>query len=345
MKNTTLRTHTFYVKGMHCPSCVVLTEDKLTEVAAVHSAKATLAELSVTVTGDFGDTDIQQLAENLSQPLIPHGYSLQLTKPKITIRWEDFTFALPLALCAIVLFIALQKLGIVNLVNTTGNVHYGTAFLIGIIASLSTCMAVIGGLVLSMSASYSKTGQRTVPQLLFHVGRLVSFFVLGGVIGVLGKNVELNTTGIFILDGIIGIVLLILGVNLLSIFPWMQRWQIALPKGLSQRLLGVQKLNSTITPALVGAITFFLPCGFTQSMQIYALSTGSFTTGALTMLSFALGTLPVLAVISFSSFSIRKPTTQSIFFKTAGLVVIFFAIFNLLSGLVVLGVIPPILNI
>jgi len=344
MENTTIRTHTFYVKGMHCPSCVVLTEDKLTEVTNVHGAKATLSELSVTVTGDFGDTDMQQLAEELSQPLIPHGYSLQLTKPKATIRWQDFKYSLPLALCAVVLFIALQKLGIVNFVHS-GNAGYGTAFIVGIIASLSTCMAVVGGLVLSLSASYSKAGKRIMPQMLFHAGRLISFFILGGVIGVLGKNVQLNTTGIFVLDVVIGIVLLILGINLLSIFPWMQRWQLALPKGLSQRLLGVQKLNSTVTPALVGAITFFLPCGFTQSMQIYALSTGSFTTGALTMLSFALGTLPVLALLSFSSFKIKKPETQSVFFKTAGLVVIFFAVFNLLAGLVVLGIIPPILNI
>jgi sulfite exporter TauE/SafE len=165
------------------------------------------------------------------------------------------------------------------------------------------------------------------------------------VIGILGKNVQLNATGIFVLDVIIAIVLLILGINLLSIFPWMQRFQLAMPKRLSQRLLGVQKINSIVTPALVGAMTFFLPCGFTQSMQIYALTTGSFTTGALTMASFALGTLPVLAAISFSSFSIRKPATQSIFFKTAGLVVIFFAVFNFLAGLIVLGVVPPILNI
>ena len=97
-------------------------------------------------------------------------------------------------------------------------------------------------------------------------------------------------------------------------------------------------------PIAIGAATFFLPCGFTQSMQLYTLTTGSFWTGSLTMLAFALGTLPVLAIISFSSLSIRKNTSSGIFFKTAGLIVIFFGLFNLINALASTGIIPPIFN-
>ena len=59
------------------------------------------------------------------------------------------------------------------------------------------------------------------------------------------------------------------------------------------------------------------------------------------MLSFALGTLPILALISFSSFSIQNSSKAGIFFKTAGLIVILFALFNLITSLVVIGAIPP----
>jgi sulfite exporter TauE/SafE len=76
-------------------------------------------------------------------------------------------------------------------------------------------------------------------------------------------------------------------------------------------------------------------------MQIYALSTGSFSTGALTMFVYALGTLPVLAMLSFSSLAIHTKARSSIFFKTAGLVVIFFGLFNLTNSLVVAGIIHP----
>lgn len=103
--------------------------------------------------------------------------------------------------------------------------------------------------------------------------------------------------------------------------------------------------NHTLTPILVGIATFFLPCGFTQSMQLYTLTTGSFLDGGLTMLAFALGTLPVLALVSFSSFSIKNSSKSGIFFKTAGLVVIMFALFNLINSLVVIGLIPPIFTI
>jgi sulfite exporter TauE/SafE len=62
------------------------------------------------------------------------------------------------------------------------------------------------------------------------------------------------------------------------------------------------------------------------------------------MLAFALGTLPVLALISFSSLSIKDSKYAGVFFKTAGLIVILFALFNLTNSLVVIGLIPPIFN-
>ena len=64
----------------------------------------------------------------------------------------------------------------------------------------------------------------------------------------------------------------------------------------------------------------------------------------LTMFFFALGTLPVLALISFSSFSIKDSKKSGIFFKSAGLIVIMFALFNLINSLVVIGAISPVFN-
>jgi sulfite exporter TauE/SafE len=258
-------------------------------------------------------------------------------------KWSDFKIAAPIALAFVVLFILLQKLGLINLVNAK-SMSYGTAFVIGIIASLSTCMAVVGGLLLSMSATFAKEGDKVKPQILFHIGRIISFFILGGVIGIVGATFQLGTTGVFILGIIIGLVMLIMGINLLDVFHFAKRFQPTMPKFLSKHALGVSKFNHTLTPFLVGIATFFLPCGFTQSMQIYTLSTGSFLSGGLTMLSFALGTLPMLALISFSSFSIQNSAKSGIFFKSAGLIVIMFALFNLINSLVVIGVIRPIFN-
>ena len=83
--------------------------------------------------------------------------------------------------------------------------NFGTAFVIGVVASLSSCAAVVGGLLLSMSATFAREGDKVKPQLLFHIGRILSFFVLGGIIGVIGSAFTLNTTTSFVLGLIIGI--------------------------------------------------------------------------------------------------------------------------------------------
>lgn len=345
--NTQIQKHTFHLHGLHCNACVLMTENELRELPNITRVKASLKNHSVEVTGDFGNKTPNQIIEQLNIPLKSHGYTVSIDKQIKEKKWKDFKIAIPIALGFAVLFIILQKIGLINLVGG-GNVTYGTAFVIGIIASLSTCMAVVGGLLLSMSATFAneKNGQRDKirPQLMFHGGRIISFFILGGVIGSIGSAFTLNTTGTFILSLLIGLVMLILGINLLDVFPWAKKIQPSMPKFLAKHALGVTKLNHTLTPLLVGVATFFLPCGFTQSMQLYALSTGSFFTGGLTMLAFALGTLPVLALISFSSFSIQNSSKAGIFFKTAGLVVIMFALFNLINSLVVIGVIAPIFN-
>ncbi len=337
------KTYKFHIKGMHCKSCTLLTESELKEFPYISHVEASLKSNEVLVTGDFGDRSVEDVAQEISSVLHPHGYILTVDKIEKKINWKEFRIAIPVAMLFIVLYIFLQKNGLVNLVNAT-RVSYGTAFMIGVIASLSSCMAVVGGLLLSMSASFAKNGDKIKPQVMFHFGRIVSFFVLGGVIGSLGAVFKLSAIWVFVLSLIVAIVMLILGINLLDVFPWAKRLQPGMPKFLSKHTLGMSKLNHTLTPLLVGVVTFFLPCGFTQSMQIYTLTTGSFLNGGLTMFAFALGTFPVLAILSFSSFSIEKSSKAGVFWKTAGIIVILFALFNLINALVVINVLPPIFN-
>lgn len=342
--NPETKTYVFHVHGMHCNSCVLVTESELNELPEVDSAKTSLATKTVRISGKFGEKNPEEVARELSQVLVSHGYTLSVEAEKKSVRWSEFTIATPIAFSFLAIFIILQKTGILHF-SGSGEVSYGTAFVIGIIASLSTCMAVVGGLVLSMSATFAKSGDRIKPQILFHLGRIASFFLLGGAIGMIGSAFILSPTATFILGLLVGLVMLVLGINLLDVFSWSKKLQPSIPKVLSKHAFNISKLNHTLTPLLIGIATFFLPCGFTQSMQIYTLSTGSFLKGGLTMLAFALGTLPVLALISFSSFSIKKSSKAGIFFKSAGLVVILFALFNIINSLAVAGIIPPVFSL
>ncbi len=328
---------------MHCASCPMLIEGELTDIPHITQAKASLKHNHVEITGDFGKKTLEEIAHELTSVTKSHGYTLTPEKQTHTAKWHEFGVAIPIAFGFIAFFLIIQKLGLVNLV-TTSHVSYSTAFIIGMIASVSSCMAVVGGLVLSVSANYAKEGDKIRPQLFFHAGRLASFFVLGGVIGALGSVFKIGIAGTFVLSITVAVVLLILGINLLDVFPWTKKLQPTLPRFIGDHVQELRKVNHTLTPTLLGVATFFLPCGFTQSMQIYALTTGSFLPGALTMLVFALGTLPVLALLSFSSLTIHTKVRSGIFFKTAGLIVIFFGIFNLHYGLVAAGITPSLFS-
>ena len=337
-----MKTYTFHVNGMHCKACSLLIEQILGELPNIDSASVSLATNEVTVTGDFVRTP-EETAVDFTKLVHSHGYTISVEKNAHIAGWGDFTYALPIAVAVIIGFVILQKTGLTNLI-TSSNVSYGTAFIIGLIASVSTCLAIVGGLVLSLSASSAKEGGTWRTQTLFHVGRIVGFFVLGGLVGALGNSLHLGLTANVVLGGLVAVVMLILGINLLDIFHFTKKLQFTLPARLSRHVVNGSKHDHYLAPLLVGIGTFFLPCGFTQSMQLYALSTGSFMQGALTMTVFALGTLPVLALLSFGSLNIAHKPWKGIFFKTAGIIVIALALFNLTNSLATAGIINPLFN-
>jgi len=336
-------TYIFHVNGMHCKACTILIEDTIRELPHVESVHVSLADRRVTVTGDF-DGSPEGIAEELTKLVSKHGYTISTEKVSHDAGWGDFTYALPIALLLIAAFIFLQKAGLTNLI-TSSDVSYGTAFLIGLIASVSSCLAIVGGLVLSLSASSVREGGTWRTLGFFHVGRIGGFFVLGGLVGLLGNSLHLGLTANAVLGGIVALVMLILGVNLLDVFHFTKRLQLTMPARFSKRVVAGSTHDHYLAPLLVGIGTFFLPCGFTQSMQLYALSTGSFMQGALTMFTFALGTFPMLALLSFGSLNIAHQSWKGIFFKTAGIIVIVLALLNLANALATAGIINPLFNL
>ena len=335
-------TYVFHVSGMHCKACTLLIEETLKELPNIESASVSLSGQQVTVTGAFTGTP-EEVADEFTKLVQSHGYTISVEKDAQRAGWGDFVYAFPIALLLIAAFFLLQKAGLTNLI-TSSNVSYGTAFLIGLIASVSSCLAIVGGLVLSLSASSAREGGTWRTPLLFHGGRLGGFFVLGGLVGMLGSSLHLGLTANIVLGSIVALVMFLLGVNLLDVFHFTKRLQLTLPARFGKHLVRGSNHDHYLAPALIGIGTFFLPCGFTQSMQLYALSTGSFMQGALTMLVFALGTFPVLALLSFGALNIAHKPWKGIFFKTAGIIVIALALLNLSNALAMAGIINPLFN-
>jgi uncharacterized protein len=329
----------FIVEGMHCAACELLIEKKLSKFPGVKKVDANLAENKVYL--EFANNvDREETRIKLSELIIPEGYQLQEAMDPQQIKYQEYLWAGIITLVLITLFILLQKSSLIAN-GTNRELSLPAVFVIGVVASLSTCMAVVGGLVLSLSSNYAKSGQ-TKPLLLFHLSRLISFFIFGGIIGLAGSAFMISIEFNFVLNIVLFIVMLILGLNLFGLFPHLRKFQFRLPKIFGKTALKLDGSSSIWAATILGASTFMLPCGFTQSMQLYSLTTGNFWQGAITMFVFALGTFPVLALISFISTKFSAGLKSGIFFKTAGMLVIAFAIFNLMNSLVLIGAINPI---
>jgi uncharacterized protein len=335
-----MKTYTFHVSGTHCASCKILIEDILNEQIGIQNTHVDLKNEIVSVETEL-DNSKHELAEMLTEKIKRNGYTLSVEKiikekKNDGVIWQ----ALPIGLAFLVLFFILQKSGILNL-GIGGTATPATSFIIGLIASVSSCLAIVGGLVLSLSATVSQDNISDKKNfVLFHIGRLVSFAVLGGVLGLIGNAIGISFTFTAILGITASAVMILLGLNLVGVFA---KNKIALSPAIFNFFRKIE--HKTLTPLIIGFGTFFLPCGFTQSMQVAALSSGSFMSGLLIMFSFALGTLPMLALLSFGSVSFAHSKHAPLFFKSAGIIVIGLGLFALLAGLAGLGIIKPLFSI
>ncbi len=335
-----LKKYTFHVSGTHCASCKILIEDILGEDELVKSVRVNLNQALVNIETE-SQMNPEEIASTLTAKIKPNGYVLSVEKNTGEQKSDEVIWqAIPVGLLFLALFFILQKSGILNF-GIGGETTPTTSFIVGLIASVSSCLAIVGGLVLSLSAKISEDNvSDTKTFILFHLGRLVSFTFLGGALGFLGGAIGINFTFTAILGIVASLVMIMLGLNLVGVLA---KNKIALPSGVFSFFRKIE--HKTFTPLILGFATFFLPCGFTQAMQVSAVSSGSFMAGMLIMFAFALGTLPMLSLLSFGSASFAHGKHAPLFFKSAGVVVIGLGIFALLAGLAGLGIISPVFNI
>src|SRR3989344_7478863 len=297
---TELKKENIHISGMHCRSCEILVEDHLSEVAGVKKVnvnyKKGIAE--VYYENRPQEAEIEIAIRNA-------GYAVGIGKKRpwlssnFVTYYELFYSAGVLA----VIFMVSKILGISSLnFQFSSTPSLLVVSLIGLAAGVSTCMALLGGLVLGISSRHAELhpeatiSQKFKPHLFFNLGRLISYAILGGAIGSLGSILKFSPSMLGFLIIFAGIIMFILGLKMTEVFPRLSGGGFMLPKSIS-RLFGLNhevKEYSHKGATITGALTFFLPCGFTQAMQVYAISTGSFSQGAIIMFLFALGTMPGL---------------------------------------------------
>lgn len=203
---------------------------------------------------------------------------------------------------------------------------YVALFILGLVASVSTCLASTGAFLVAFS------GRDAISVALTHVGRLVAFVVGGALLGGIGKGIALSAGAYGIVGVVLGLVLTGVALYLLDLLP---RSVLHLPMAFGRFAYAVAGKQGKAIPSLVGAVTFLLPCGFTQAAQTMALASGSAQVGATMMGVFALGTLPVLVGLSLFG-SIASIKNRSLQLATGGMLALF-AVAQIDGGLTVLG--------
>jgi sulfite exporter TauE/SafE len=145
------------------------------------------------------------------------------------------------------------------------------------------------------------------PSIKYNLGRVISYTVIGGIVGALGSVVQFSGTARGIMQLLAGVFMVFMGLSLSGLVPALARFTPHLPKALGLKIAREKKRSNS--PLYVGLLNGLMPCGPLQAMQLYALSTGSLWGGALSMLLFSLGTVPLMfALGALSSILSRKFT-------------------------------------
>ncbi|OGG15357.1 hypothetical protein A3D77_07490 [Candidatus Gottesmanbacteria bacterium RIFCSPHIGHO2_02_FULL_39_11] len=342
-----MRITTVPIQGMHCRSCELLIEDELKDIPGVKKVTVSQRKKCAELYHEnyLNDGTIIQSVERAGYQV---GYEEE--KPLFSKNINDYKDIIISVIVLSFLFILVDIFGLNKLFSTSISRPSGLIpiFLIGITAGLSTCMALVGGLVLGVSARFSEKNpnasvyEKFKPHLFFNFGRITSYVILGGVIGLIGSFFQLSGFGLGLLTLGVALVMLMLGLQLTGLFPRISNAHFTLPTGIS-KALGIKeqqnKEYSHKNAFILGGLTFFLPCGFTQAMQLLAMSSGSFIRGATIMGIFALGTAPGLLGVGGVTSVIKGYFAQK-FFKFAGVVVTILAFFNAQNGLNLMGLSP-----
>lgn len=327
------------IKGMHCRSCELLIEEHLKELENV---------LKVEVNHSTGEATVHYRGERpsddaLRAAIVKAGYEVgqEEAKPLFNSDSNNMFEVISGVGILFLLYIIAKSLGLtdINLSPDISEPSFGLVLLIGLVAGVSTCMALIGGLILGVSSKFveqhphATRKERFRPHLFLVGGRIIGYAFFGGVLGLLGSVFQLSSTMNATLTILVGALMLFIGLQLTNLFPRLTNFSFSLPPSIA-RLLGVNKKQREYShkhAAVLGAMTFFLPCGFTQAMQVYAVSRGNFLEGAMIMGLFALGTAPGLLGVGGITATV-KSSFRSLFFKTAGVAIVALSLFNINNG-------------
>lgn len=343
---------TLYIVNMSCANCENIIEQELSKVAGIEHVRANYSTGTATVTFDEDIISIAKIEELLEKENyhvrreeIQNSSTVASPKMNNTSRSaqtgskeKNYTDYVAMSIIIFALYIIAKRFGLINIFNSfpiaKEGMGYGMLFLIGILTSVH-CVAMCGGICLSQCVPKTEIGtfaskfSALRPSLLYNLGRVISYTVIGGLVGGIGSVVSFSGVMKGIVQILAGVFMVIMGLNMLNIFPWLRKINPRMPKIFAKKIYANKNSKS---PFIIGLLNGFMPCGPLQAMQLYALSTGSLLKGALAMFLFSTGTVPLMfAFGALSSFLGKKLTVKMM--KVCAILVVILGVFMFNNGM------------
>ena len=306
------------VYNMTCTSCEVRIEKSLMSIHGVTKVLADYKSQSVFLEYNEEMCNIVQIKEKISKL----GYSTE----------NSGNFKLVGILIIVLAIILLSKAGnSFDMESKLENASYLVLFIVGVFTSLH-CVGMCGGIMLSQSigAENKSKFQSLKPSIFYNLGRVVSYTILGGIVGALGSVFSLTLPFKAGLQVLAGVFMIIMGLNMAG-YSLFRKFNIKLPWS----FCSLKKSGKT--PFVVGILNGFMPCGPLQTMQLYALGTGSALLGATSMFIFALGTVPLMLGFGAISGLLSKDNTKQLV-KFGGILIVVLGLIMGNRGLALAGI-------
>ncbi len=187
------------------------------------------------------------------------------------------------------LYFILNTLPIFSSPVVSPNTGLFLIFITGLLTSVH-CVGMCSGFVVAYTTKNPENLKnsklaRTKQHFLYNISRLSSYTVFGILAGLVGSIFLLTNQLRGYLSIFAGIFMALYGLS--TFIPQLRRFT-------TIRTPSLAKYTKNRGPVLFGLLNGLMPCGPLQAMLIYAAATGSAIQGGLTMITFGLGTIPLM---------------------------------------------------
>lgn len=290
------------VYEMTCTSCENRVERAVKKLKGVLNTKANYGGQFIKVEYDDELCNIRKIKAAIEDA----GYSTQNS--------NDYKFMGILIVVVAALFFSLKNSGF-DMEAKLADASYAVIFLVGILTSIH-CVGMCGGIMFSQTLSKESKNkfEAVKPAVLYNLGRVVSYTIIGGIIGAVGSVFSLSITAKAAVQIFAGIFMIMMGFNIAG-FSLFRKFNIKLPP------IACRIKNKSGSPFIIGILNGIMPCGPLQTMQLFALGAGSAVKGALSMFMFSIGTVPLMLIFGSLSGLLGKNSSKRIL-RLSGVLII-----------------------